>query len=832
MLPSASDCEELNNNAGVISWQQSQARHCGDFGIVNRLYSSFPSSDASYDVKFADGSTERYIHTILREAVMPSRFGVIVSDAGLAALVRACVHLMPDNIVSTYKGDLFLAAVSQVHPTLQHINLRRCGQVTATGIESLARVCTRLTSIDLTSTQATDESLALLMANNPKLLPDSVLSKKKGGAFLAAVAKQHSTLQEINLSGCKQVTDAGLRMLGNSCTSLTKIDLTECTVSDAGLAELVRACPDLLPDKIHVQNGIKGDQFLLAVAERHPTIEHLDVSGCKAVTDIGLEALARQCTGLTDIDICGCCFTEAGLLTLLSSAKNLRRLRMDARGELSDSVFSGLAAGCPELERVELVEGTASSQEGPDENLEVPYELTMSAQYDGPPNTFESLRTTDMSKGAATNRSRGSYIEAKLPTETNVQGILLGGPNGKMPGGWSVGYIHKCKLQYYNGSAWADCGDESQKRIKALKEDKTSFIPLDITTTSLRFFNDDYVSIGCLQVFREPATVSEDGLVSLVIGCPKLLPDSILCSAKGDKFLAAVAKQHPGLQQISLLGCSEVTDTGLAALAAGCAGLADIDLAGCPKITEAGLCELVSRCPGLHPDKLPSELKADAFVAAVARGQPELTEIDLMPKNIKKQFESAHPYPPDARHKVIVDFPGAASLSFSFDSRCKTEGSCDYVRILKGDGADENVFWGADKYCTGKKNWPGVNGEADLVVPDSKCVIYFYSDRGNQDWGWKCTVTPETRAVTAAGLAMLAANCVNLNPEKVFYADVNDVLAIWDAVAAWDKNTTRCLDLTTFPSIPEHSVLLLVDVCGVARENIEHSSNIVGEFDE
>lgn len=38
-----------------------------------------------------------------------------ITDAGLAGLVRACRNLQPEGISSAVKGDLFLAAVAEVH---------------------------------------------------------------------------------------------------------------------------------------------------------------------------------------------------------------------------------------------------------------------------------------------------------------------------------------------------------------------------------------------------------------------------------------------------------------------------------------------------------------------------------------------------------------------------------------------------------------------------------------------------------------------------------------------------------------------------------------------
>lgn len=51
---------------------------------------------------------------------------------------------------------------------------------------------------------------------------------------------------------------------------------------------------------------------------------------------------------------------------------------------------------------------------------------------------------------------------------------------------------------------------------------------------------------------RRSVAVGDGSLAMLIKGCPRLLPDKLLSSEKGDIFCAAVAKQHPTLKTIGL----------------------------------------------------------------------------------------------------------------------------------------------------------------------------------------------------------------------------------------------------------------------------------------
>ena len=87
-------------------------------------------------------------------------------------------------------------------------------------------------------------------------------------------------LTSIVLSGCKKITDEGLKALAQSCAQLTGIGLLGCgKITDEGLKALSQSCV----------------QFTSIV-----------LSGCKKITKEGLKALARNCIQFTSIVLAGC----------------------------------------------------------------------------------------------------------------------------------------------------------------------------------------------------------------------------------------------------------------------------------------------------------------------------------------------------------------------------------------------------------------------------------------------------------------------------------------------------------------------------------------------
>ena len=63
-------------------------------------------------------------------------------------------------------------------------------------------------------------------------------------------------------------------------------------MTDQVLAQLVSACPRLLPDNIEGCDHAKGNAFVQAVAETHRNLDQIDLQNCPDVTDASLAILA------------------------------------------------------------------------------------------------------------------------------------------------------------------------------------------------------------------------------------------------------------------------------------------------------------------------------------------------------------------------------------------------------------------------------------------------------------------------------------------------------------------------------------------------------------
>jgi F-box and leucine-rich repeat protein GRR1 len=91
-----------------------------------------------------------------------------------------------------------------------------CKKITDAGIETLAKNCPSLTTVDLTFCEMVTDF------------------------GIHALAKNCSLLKTVNLCFCKKITDKGVIALAENCKLMSTIDLTSCKITDVGIDAIVK----------------------------------------------------------------------------------------------------------------------------------------------------------------------------------------------------------------------------------------------------------------------------------------------------------------------------------------------------------------------------------------------------------------------------------------------------------------------------------------------------------------------------------------------------------------------------------------------------------------
>ena len=75
-----------------------------------------------------------------------------------------------------------------------------------------------------------------------------------------------------------------------------------CRLTDAGIARFVMACPNLESLSLYWNLNV-GSQTMAAISKSGSHLTSLNLSGCKSITDSGVQRVAAACTTLQQLDL-------------------------------------------------------------------------------------------------------------------------------------------------------------------------------------------------------------------------------------------------------------------------------------------------------------------------------------------------------------------------------------------------------------------------------------------------------------------------------------------------------------------------------------------------
>ena len=168
-----------------------------------------------------------------------------VTDIGVKYIASYCLGLrelsMSDCIQVT---DFGLYELAKLGPNLRYLSVAKCDQISDSGIQQMARLCYKL--------------------------------------------------RYLNVRGCESISDNALNILAKGCTRLKSLDIGKCDVTDLGLKLL---------------------------GEFSSSLRKLSVKSCEMISDEGIKYIAYHCKGLQHINIQDCPITVEGYRTLKKFCK-------------------------------------------------------------------------------------------------------------------------------------------------------------------------------------------------------------------------------------------------------------------------------------------------------------------------------------------------------------------------------------------------------------------------------------------------------------------------------------------------------------------------------
>lgn len=160
----------------------------------------------------------------------------------------------------------------------------------------------------------------------------------------------HSELRTLNLSEC-DITDGMLEAI-QICSELRKLDLNPGRNQERNLGKegLLSLWPNLPALKVLYMRRCPGvsDDVIEAIAKSCPNLTELDVGGCHAITDAAPLALTRTLKCLTSLNLSGTQVGDEGLLQLVQGncGKSLTELNINHCMRVTDFSIQCIAQNC------------------------------------------------------------------------------------------------------------------------------------------------------------------------------------------------------------------------------------------------------------------------------------------------------------------------------------------------------------------------------------------------------------------------------------------------------------------------------------------------------
>ncbi|GJP67990.1 hypothetical protein CLOP_g24746 [Closterium sp. NIES-67] len=235
-----------------------------------------------------------------------------LSDASLPPLALAAPALAHLSLLHCplLSSPAVSTLISSLSSSLNTLRLDGCCQLDAAvlllGMKQLTGLsCLSLAGLSSVSDAVLSELLPAIGSNLKEL--SLAHCEEITDASVAAAAANAPSLTALDLSHLPLLTDASLHSLCSAQLKLRSLNLTRASFSDAALAALIQASGAAL--QILSVNAVyeAGDGLLISLARcSHESLESLDVSWCRSVSNHALGLLADSCPNLSRLCLYGC----------------------------------------------------------------------------------------------------------------------------------------------------------------------------------------------------------------------------------------------------------------------------------------------------------------------------------------------------------------------------------------------------------------------------------------------------------------------------------------------------------------------------------------------
>lgn len=262
--------------------------------------------------------------------------------SSLHNLIKANEKLANLNLTSiTAVTNSTCKIIAQHCPQLETLNVSWCKHMDARGVKMVIQGCPRLRDLragEVKGFQNLAVAEAIFATNSLERLVLSGCVDLDEDAFKTMIHGSRPEidiltdrpivpprkLRHLDLSRCSQLTSEAVAALAHLVPDLQGLQLNGCTaLTDSALQPVLATTPRLthleLEELLELTNDLLSEH--LAKAPCAPNLEHLSVSYCETLGDVGMLPVLKNCVSLKSVDMDN---TRIGDLVLIEAAAMVR----------------------------------------------------------------------------------------------------------------------------------------------------------------------------------------------------------------------------------------------------------------------------------------------------------------------------------------------------------------------------------------------------------------------------------------------------------------------------------------------------------------------------
>lgn len=156
------------------------------------------------------------------------------------------------------------------------------------------RFCTAIDNLTLAGNKYLSPSaINAMLQDKSSLITADLSGTRTDDSVLDALSQTAKDLRALDLSGCHQFTEVGLKAIGNNLSLLKRLKLVHSgEIAVDGIAAVLRGCPNLLEIDLGGSSNL-SDHTMICIWLLGPRLRELSLAGAEMITECGFPVLSE-----------------------------------------------------------------------------------------------------------------------------------------------------------------------------------------------------------------------------------------------------------------------------------------------------------------------------------------------------------------------------------------------------------------------------------------------------------------------------------------------------------------------------------------------------------